>query len=126
VLLECGQARRRCNLPLPPQPRSVVVERVDDGDEQEARPVVVELDELAAALGWKMKILGTQEANLRSSQLRNRRRLAQGRRLPGDATGDAVEGANEFGNLGEDWAGIIRCCGTTENSCGIPAARSAL
>ena len=52
-----------------------------------------------------MKIPGTEGADLWPSQLRNRRRLAQGRRLPGDATGDAVEGANEFGNLGEDWGG---------------------
>ena len=65
---------RRCQ----PQPCSVVVERIDDGGEQKARPVVVELDELAAAFGWKMKIPRAKEADLRSFQLRNGRRLVQG------------------------------------------------
>ena len=85
VLLKCGQAGRRRNLPLLPQPRGLVVERIDDRGEQETRPVIVELDELAAALGRKMKIPGAEEADFRPSQLRNRRRLAQGRRLPGHA-----------------------------------------
>src|SRR3984893_9141597 len=64
---------------------------VDDRGEQETRPVVVELDEPAAALGRKMKIPGAEEADLRPSQLRNHRRLTQGRRLPGHAAGDAIE-----------------------------------
>jgi hypothetical protein len=87
------------------QPRGLVVERIDDRCEQKTRPVVVELDEPAAALGRKMKIPGTEEADFRPSQLRNRRRLAQGRRLPRHAAGDAIEGADEIGNLGENGGG---------------------
>src|SRR6516165_8689549 len=52
-----------------------------------------------------MKIPGAEEADLRPSQLRDHRRLAQGRCLPGHAAGDAIEGANEIGNLTEDRGG---------------------
>ena len=104
-MLKCGQAGRSRDLPLLSQPHDLVVQRIDDRGEQETRPVVVELDEPAAALGRKMKIPGAEEADLWPSQLRNHRRLTQGRRLPGHAAGDAIEGANEIGNLGEDGGG---------------------
>jgi hypothetical protein len=52
-----------------------------------------------------MKIPSAEKANLRPSELHNRRRLAQGRRLPGLTGGNAVKGVNEIGYFGEDGAG---------------------
>src|SRR3974390_235115 len=55
VLLEGRQAPRRRNLLLSSKFCGVMVERIDDGCEQEARPVVVDLDELEAAPREKKK-----------------------------------------------------------------------
>ncbi len=52
-----------------------------------------------------MKIPSTEEANLRPPELHDRRRLAQGRRLPGHTGRDTIKGANEIGDLGERGAG---------------------
>ena len=90
---------------LLPQSCCLVVQGIDDRGKYETRPVVVELDKLPTAPGRKMKIPSAEKANLLPSKLRNRRRLAQGRRLPGLTGGNAVKSVNEIGYFGEDGAG---------------------
>src|SRR6266566_5033155 len=93
---------RRCYPFLLPQSCCLVVHGVDDGGKYEARPVVVELDELPTPLRGKMKIPSTEKANLRPPELHDRRRLAQGSRLPGVAAGNKIKGSYEIRYLGED------------------------
>ena len=57
-----------------------------------------------AALRRKMKIPSAEKANLRTPQLRNRRRLAQGCRLPRLTGGNLVKDADETGYFREDGA----------------------
>jgi hypothetical protein len=95
---------------LPTRRRSVtglaqhVPAPIDDRRKYETRSVVVELDQLPAALGRKMKIPGAKKTNLRPSKLHNCWRIAQDRRLPGLTGSNAVKGENEIGYLGEDGA----------------------
>jgi hypothetical protein len=82
-----------------------VVQVIDDCGIEEARSIVIELDELTAALGRKVKIPCTEKAHLWSSQLRNRWRVSAGRRLPRLASGNLVKYPDKFGNLCECAAG---------------------
>src|SRR5258708_7551308 len=105
ALFEHGQMGRRCNSFLPPQSCCLVVQGIDDRGKYETRPVVVELDKLPTTPRGKMKIPSTEKANLGPPELHDRRRLAQGRHLPGPAGGNTVKGTNEIGYFGEDSAG---------------------
>src|SRR5262249_32390311 len=97
ALLEHGQTGRWCYSLLLPKACCLIVQGIDDRSEYETRPVVVELDKPATAARGEMKIPSTEEADLRSLKLRDRRRRAQGRRVPDPAGGNAVKGMNEIG-----------------------------
>ena len=100
-------ADKRADAAIPcscPRPCCLVVQSIDDRGKYETRPVVVELDQLPAASGGKMKIPGAEKTNLRPSKLHNRRRFAQGRRLPSLTGSNAVKAVNEIGYFGEDGA----------------------
>src|SRR5258708_26001648 len=105
ALFEHGQMDRRRYLLLPLESCCLVVQRIDDRGKYEARPVVVELDEVPPVPWGKMKIPSTEEANLRPPELHDRRRLAQGCRLPGPARRHTVKDANEIRYLVEHCAG---------------------
>jgi hypothetical protein len=80
------------------------------------------------SVGLRPSLTPLATARVRPSPVRARR-LTQGRRLAGHAAGDAIEGANEIGNLGEDGGGddlMLRHDREFARHAGIPAACSAV
>jgi len=63
--------------------------------EKETGPVIVKLDQLAAAVRGKMKIPGTEKTNFRTPRLRDCGRFALRCRLPRLARGNVVKDVNE-------------------------------
>ena len=124
VLLKCGQAGRRRDLPLLSQPRDLVVQRIDNRGEQETRPIVVELDRRAAALGrmWKLQALKKQTSGLLSCAITGASRRAAACQVMRPVTRWKARMKSE--DLGEDRGGDDLMSAQPENSPGTsPASR---